>query len=86
MLDDTCYFIGFDTLAQAEFVWGLLNTELVTDFLKGISFKDSKRMITKEILMRIDLKKVAELESADTTLFDKLVEKREGQLNLFENA
>ena len=61
MLDDTCYFIGFNTFEQAEFVWRLLNTELVTNFLKSISFIDSKRMITKEILMRIDLKKIAQL-------------------------
>ena len=82
MLDDTCYFIGFDTFEQAEFVWRLLNTELVTNFLKSISFKDAKRMITKEILMRIDMKKVAKLEDIDPSLFDK----KEGQLDLFENA
>ena len=82
MLDDTCYFIGFDTFEQAEFVWRLLNTELVTNFLKSISFKDAKRMITKEILMRIDLKKVAKIEDIDPSLFDK----KEGQLDLFENA
>lgn len=61
MLDDTCYFIGFDDLKQAEKIWNLLNTDMVADFLKNISFPDSKRMITKDILMRIDLKKLAEL-------------------------
>jgi DNA-binding CsgD family transcriptional regulator len=64
MLDDTCYFIGFDTLEQAEYVWELLNSDLVENLLKSITFKDAKRMITKDILMRIDLKKVAEKKHA----------------------
>ena len=84
MLDDTCYFIGFDTLDTAEYVWRLLNTETVSDFLKSISFKDSKRMITKEILMRIDLKKLAELKGEKSCIFDKIKQVNELQLSLFE--
>lgn len=83
MLDDTCYFIGFDTIEQAEFVWKLLNTDLVTEFLKSISFKDAKRMITKEILMRIDLKKVAKLKGKDILFFDEFTARQSGQLNFF---
>ncbi len=83
MLDDTCYFIGFDTLEQAEYIWKLLNTELVADLLKSISFKDSKRMITKDILMRIDLKKVARIKGYDTCFFDEFEKKQDQQLNLF---
>ena len=84
MLDDTCYFIGFDTLEQAEFVWNLLNTENVSDFLKGISFNDAKRMINKEVLMRLDLKKLAQLLGKDTCLFDTTAQNNDLQLNLFE--
>lgn len=58
MLDDTCYFIGFDNLEQAEIIWKILNTKLVSDFLKSITFRDAKRMITKDILMRIDFQKI----------------------------
>lgn len=83
MLDDTCYFIGFDTLDIAEYVWELLNTDTVSDFLKNISFKDSKRMITKDILMRIDLKKLAKLKGNKTCIFDNITQKNELQLNLF---
>lgn len=61
MLDDTCYFIGFDTLAEAKPIWELLNSATVASFLESITFRDSKRMITKEVLMRIDLRKAAEL-------------------------
>ena len=83
MLDDTCYFIGFDTLEQAEFIWELLNTDLVADLLKSISFKDSKRMITKDILMRIDLKKVSCIKGYNTCFFDEFEKKQDQQLNLF---
>ena len=57
MLDDTCYFIGFNDLKVAKITHYLLNSELVQKFLKSIIFSDSKRPINKEILMRIDLKK-----------------------------
>ena len=83
MLDDTCYFIGFDTLEHAEYIWKLLNTEIVTDFLKSISFKDSKRMITKDVLMRIDLRKVAQLRGEQTSLFAEIDKIKESQLELF---
>ena len=61
MLDDTCYFIGFDNLTDAKIAQKILNSELVQNFLKSIIFPDSKRSITKDILMRIDLDKVIKL-------------------------
>lgn len=56
MLDDTCYFIGFDQLELAEIAHYLLNSDLIQKFLKSIIFSDSKRSINKDTLMRIDLK------------------------------
>ena len=58
MLDDTCYFIGFDTLIEAEITRVLLNKEITQNFIQSIAFKDAKRMITKDLLMRIDLNKI----------------------------
>ncbi len=55
MLDDTCYFVGFDTLIEAEITRFLLNKDITQNFIKSIAFKDAKRMITKDLLMRIDL-------------------------------
>lgn len=57
MLDDTCYFLGFDDLKSAIVVHTLLNSDVVKSFLQTITFSDAKRMITKDVLMRIDLKK-----------------------------
>jgi len=58
MLDDTCYFIGFDNLIEAEITRILLNKKITQDFIKSIAFKDAKRMITKDLLMRINLNEI----------------------------
>lgn len=58
MLDDTCYFICFDTYDLAYVAMILLNSVKVTDFLKGIIFHDAKRPYTKKILNRIDFTKI----------------------------
>jgi hypothetical protein len=60
MLDDTCYFLGFDDISEAIFVWAILNSDQIQQFLKSIVFIDAKRPYTKDILMRIDIDKVAQ--------------------------
>jgi len=60
MLDDTCYFLGFDDIFEAIFVWAILSSDQVQQFLKSIVFIDAKRPYTKDILMRIDIDKVAQ--------------------------
>ncbi|MDF1865713.1 MAG: hypothetical protein P1U70_12825 [Saprospiraceae bacterium] len=57
MLDDTCYFIGFDNLKMAQIAHFLVNSDLVQKFLKSIIFSDAKRAINKDTLMRIDFSK-----------------------------
>lgn len=84
-LDDTCYFIGFDKLEYAVYTYIILNHKITQDFLNSIIFFDSKRPITKDILMRIDLLKIAdkiqykgvsefyenELKQLDITIYEK---------------
>ena len=60
MLDDTCYFIGFENLKMAEIAHYIVNSDLVQKFLKSIIFSDSKRSINKDTLMRIDFLKAFE--------------------------
>ncbi|MBE6318884.1 MAG: SAM-dependent methyltransferase [Bacteroidales bacterium] len=55
MLDDTCYMIGFDDVGDAIAVFRTLNDEKVRRFLHSLMFLDAKRVINKELLMRIDL-------------------------------
>ncbi|MEM9076869.1 MAG: hypothetical protein AAGC43_07510 [Bacteroidota bacterium] len=60
MLDDTCYFIGFDNLKMAQIAHYIVNSDLVQKFLKSIIFSDSKRSINKDTLMRIDFERAYE--------------------------
>jgi len=53
LLDDTCYFIGFDTLEEAQEIQNLLNQPETQEFIESFMFIDSKRAITKDLLMRI---------------------------------
>ncbi|MDZ4683034.1 MAG: hypothetical protein SH848_21220 [Saprospiraceae bacterium] len=59
MLDDTCYFIGFEQLQDALISQAILNSTRIRNFLNAIVFWDSKRVITKDLLSRIDLAKAA---------------------------
>ena len=61
MLDDTCYFLGFDTPEEAIITHRLLNHVVTQKFLKSIVFLESKRAFTKDILMRINLLTLARL-------------------------
>jgi len=56
MLDDTCYFLGFESYKDALFVCSALNSKPVQDFIKSLVFLDSKRPYKKDLLMRIDLR------------------------------
>lgn len=55
MLDDTCYFIGFEDLLDAKITLAILNSKPVQAFIASLVFWDSKRAITKELLNRIDI-------------------------------
>lgn len=68
MLDDTCYFIGFDRFDFALITQKLLNKSDVQSFIKSIVFFDAKRPINKDILMRIDLLSIA--NSVDYRFFE----------------
>lgn len=59
MLDDTCYLLGFEKKSYAIITQKILNGVEVQGFIKSISFPDAKRMINKDLLMRIDLYKAA---------------------------
>lgn len=70
MLDDTCYFLGFETFTDALFTAALLNHPLVLGFLDAIVFPHAKRPYTKGALMRIALAKAAERVGFDALRLD----------------
>ena len=76
MLDDTCYFIGFDKIEFAVYTLILLNHSKTEEFLKSITFSDAKRVFTKDILMRLDLLNITQ------TISQKEIEE---QINFLNN-
>lgn len=60
MLDDTCYFIGFEKIEFAVYTLILLNSSKTMKLLESITFQDAKRTFTKDTLMRVDLFKLSQ--------------------------
>jgi hypothetical protein len=71
MLDDTCYLLGFDKLEFAAYTLILLNSDKSKELLQAITFSDAKRTFTKDILMRIDILKLA-LQSSELKMQSEL--------------
>ena len=57
-MDDTCYFLSFETYNEAYIIMLALNSFKVQEFIKNISFIDSKRPYSKKNLDRIDFIKI----------------------------
>jgi len=61
MVDDTCYFIPCSSENEATFITEQLNSETCLKFIKSLVFFDAKRPVNIDILSRIDLKKLSEI-------------------------
>jgi len=69
MLDDTCYLLGFDSSTEAICVHSLLNHEKIQNLLDSLVFWEGKRVITKEVLMRLDYGKLlSEIDAINVPL------------------
>ena len=55
VFDDTVYFLACSSEAEANFLAGLLNSELANQFLRSMIFWEEKRPITIELLKRLDI-------------------------------
>lgn len=55
MVDDTCYQLDFDSLEEAKCIFYAINSEEIHYLLESLVFKDAKRVVTKSLLMRLDL-------------------------------
>lgn len=58
MVDDTSYFIGTNNLEESYILMAVLDNEYTYKFLKSISFSNSKRPFTKDVLQRLDIVKM----------------------------
>ena len=57
--------IGFDNMDEARITQSILRSTPVTTFIKSLLFTDAKRIVNKDLLMRIDLTKASELMPTD---------------------
>ncbi len=60
LFDDTCYFVPFQDEHEARVVSEILNSEECKEFLTSLTFTDSKRPITVELLQRLNIRALAE--------------------------
>lgn len=83
MVDDTCYQLGFDDYEEAKCIYDALNSTEIQSLLQSLIFKDAKRVVTKNLLMRLDL--VQFCRDNDVVITHELNSKSSGcQLSLFE--
>lgn len=55
MVDDTCYLLGFEKIEYAKLTLFILQSEPLKRFIRNICFMDAKRVVSRELLMRINL-------------------------------
>lgn len=60
LFDDTCYFLPFQDEHEARVVAEILNSEECKEFLTSLTFTDSKRPVTVELLQRLNIRALAE--------------------------
>lgn len=59
IFDDTVNFLSFDTEEEAKFIYHLVTSIPVLEFLESMIFWDEKRPITIQVLRRLSIKEVA---------------------------
>jgi hypothetical protein len=59
LLDDTCYFLPFESEHEARVVAVILNSQECREFLAALTFTDSKRPITADLLGRLNFRALA---------------------------
>lgn len=60
LFDDTCYFLPFQDEHEARVVAEILNSGECKEFLTSMTFTDSKRPVTVELLQRLNIRALAE--------------------------
>lgn len=65
MVDDTCYQLDFDSFEEAKCIYEILKSKEVQSLLQSLVFKDAKRVVTKSLLMRLDLSQLCQEKGID---------------------
>lgn len=73
MVDDTCYSLGFNKIEYARLTLFILQSDMLKRFIRNICFMDAKRVVSRDILMRINLYQLS--KSVDYSALDISKEK-----------
>lgn len=84
MVDDTCYQLDFDDIDEAEEVYEALNSEEIQSLFQSLVFSDSKRVVTKELLMRIDLLGYCHSKDLSKNKVRKPLDSKWKQMSIFD--
>jgi hypothetical protein len=76
LLDDTCYFLSFDTEERADLALELLKSRPAQAFLRSLTFFDAKRPITIDVLKRLDLIKLSKHLGVRSPIVTPLIARR----------
>jgi hypothetical protein len=60
LFDDTCYFLPFQDEREARVVAEILNSKICLQFLASLTFTDSKRPYTVDLLRRLNIHAIAQ--------------------------
>lgn len=83
MVDDTCYQLDFDNYAEAKSIYDALNSKEIQSLLQALVFRDAKRVVTKSLLMRLDLAQLCK-DKGGTINSQRFANGAEQQLSLFD--
>ena len=83
MVDDTCYQLDFDNLEEASLILKLLNSTEIQSLLQSLVFKDAKRVVTKNLLMRLNLDLLCREKGVEIRM-QRMQDKLCNQISLFD--
>lgn len=83
IVDDTCYQLDFNNLKEAEYIYEALNSNELQSLLHTLIFKDAKRVVTKSLLMRLDLAQLCR-DKGFTINSQRFINRSSQQLSLFD--
>lgn len=88
VFDDTVYFLSCHSREEAEFLAGLLNSQLATQFLNSMIFWEDKRPITIEVLKRLNIHSLARVLGHENLYLSFVAQSRPEatQLRLLEKS
>ena len=83
IVDDTCYQLDFDNKEEAMHIYDALHSDAIQSLLESLIFLDAKRVVTKSLLMRIDLVQFC-IENGIIINTQRFINSRCRQLSLFD--